>query len=137
MDLEQIPLESYPQIYYFPTDPPYVILAASLLVSLASGLAFQAVLTQDLADWKANRADRSITNLQSLNLLLPFLGMAIGASFFLSSGVEIFGIPPLFAYAISVPMAFFVGWLVWRQLGSILKQIEIGGSAAIDLDSIS
>jgi len=33
-------------------------------------------------------------------------------------------------------MAFSVGWLVWRQLGSILRQIEQGGSAAIDLDDV-
>ncbi|MGI0494345.1 hypothetical protein ACN4EG_21380 [Alkalinema pantanalense CENA528] len=138
MDFDQIPLDQLDQLplYYIPQDPPYLLLVCGLLASLVSGLAFQAVLKQDLADWKANRQTRSITSLQSVNLLMPFLGMAIGASFFLSAGVEIFGFPPKLAYAIAVPMAFFIGWLVWRQLGSILRQIEEGGSAAIDLDSI-
>lgn len=136
MDFDQIPLDQLEQLslYYVPQDPPYVVLFASLVASILCGLAFQAVLKADLADWKANRQDRSITSLRNLNLLLPFLGMAIGACFFLSSGVEIFGFPPLFAYAIAVPMALLIGGLVWRQLGSILSQIEKGGSAAIDLD---
>jgi hypothetical protein len=151
MDLENMPADStmnsmmnampidqmdeFPQ-YFVSLEPPILLLAAALVFSILSGLAFQGALIEDLNNWKANPKARSITSLQSINLILPFLGMAIGSAFFLSSGVEIFGLPPVVAYSFSIPMAFLVGLLVWKQLGSILRQIEQGGSAAIDLDDV-
>ncbi|MCX5965419.1 MAG: hypothetical protein NT070_20510 [Cyanobacteria bacterium] len=147
MDLENMPVDSmmnqmpvdqmdaFPE-YFVSLDPPILLIGAALLFSILSGVAFQGALVEDLNNWKANPKARSITSLQNINLILPFLGMAIGSSFFLSSGVETFGFPPKIAYAIAIPMAFSVGWLVWKQLGSILRQIEQGGSAAIDLDDV-
>lgn len=120
--------------YFFP-EPPYLLLCAGLLASLASGLAFQAVLTQSVQDWSKNRSTRSLANMRGFNLFLPFLGMAGGACIFLAAGVEIFGFPTKLAYAIAVPMTAFISWLVWSQLGKILAQLEEGGSAALDLDS--
>jgi hypothetical protein len=128
-------MEEFPQ-YFVSLEPPILLLVAALVFSILSGLAFQGALIEDLNNWKANPKERSITSLQSINLILPFLGMAIGSAFFLSSGVEIFGLPPVVAYSFSIPMAFLVGLLVWKQLGSILRQIEQGGSAAIDLDDV-
>lgn len=128
-------MDEFPQ-YFVSLEPPILLLAAALVFSILSGLAFQGALIEDLNNWKANPKARSITSLQSINLILPFLGMAIGSAFFLSSGVEIFGLPPVVAYSFSIPMAFLVGLLVWKQLGSILRQIEQGGSAAIDLDDV-
>ncbi len=128
-------MEQFPT-YFVSLEPPILLLVAALVFSILSGLAFQGALVEDLNNWKANPKARSITSLQNINLILPFVGMAIGACFFLSSGVEIFGFPPVIAYAIAIPMAFLVGLLVWKQLGSILRQIEQGGSAAIDLDDV-
>ena len=138
MDFKEISADQMDQFpsYFVSLEPPIFLLVAALAFSILSGLAFQGALVEDLNEWKKNPTARSITSLQSINLIMPFLGMAIGSSFFLSSGVEIFGFPPKIAYAIAIPMAFLVGWLVWNQLGSILRQIEQGGSAAIDLDDI-
>lgn len=128
-------MDEFPQ-YFVSLEPPILLLVAALVFSILSGLAFQGALIEDLNNWKANPKARSITSLQNINLILPFVGMAIGSSFFLSSGVEIFGLPPVVAYSFSIPMAFLIGLLVWKQLGSILRQIEQGGSAAIDLDDV-
>jgi hypothetical protein len=128
-------MDQFPS-YFVSLEPPIFLLVAALASSVLCGLAFQGALVEDLNDWKKNPTARSITSLQSINLVLPFIGMAIGSSFFLSSGVEIFGFPAKVAYSISIPMAILVGWLVWSQLGSVLRQIEQGGSAAIDLDDI-
>ncbi len=116
-------------------DPPYFLLIAGLLVSLTSGAAFDAVLKQSVQAWQKNRSTRSLANLQGMQLLVPFLGIAAGVCLFLSSGVEIFGFPTKLAYAISIPLTIFIGWLVWSQLGKILVQLERGGSKALDLDS--
>ncbi len=119
---------------YYPADPPYFLLLAGLLVSLASGIAFNAVLKESVRDWQKNRSTRTLANLQGPQLFVPFVGIAAGSAVFLASGVEIFGFPSKFAYAISVPMTLFIGWLVWSQLGKILIQLQEGGSQALDLD---
>lgn len=120
--------------YLFP-QPPYLLLVVALLASIACGLAFQAVLKQSVKDWSENRSTRSLAAMRGLSLFTPFLGMAGGAFFFLEAGVEIFGFPAQFAYAISLPLTIGTAWLVWWQLGKILTQLEQGGSAALDLDS--
>ncbi|BAU09836.1 hypothetical protein LEP3755_03110 [Leptolyngbya sp. NIES-3755] len=120
--------------YFFP-QPPYLLLVAGLLASIASGLAFEAVLKQSVKDWNENKSTRSLATMRGLSLFTPFLGMAGGAFFFLGAGVEIFGIPTAFAYGVSLPLTIGTAWLVWWQLGKILTQIEQGGSAALDLDS--
>lgn len=121
--------------YYLFPQPPYFLLIAGLLISLTSGVAFQAVMKDSVKEWAANRSTRSLANMRGISLFLPFLGMSAGACLFLSSGVEIFGFPTKFAYAIALPLTVFSSWLVWSQLGKILLQLEEGGSAAIDLDS--
>ena len=121
-------------VYYFP-EPPYFFMTAGLLAGMASGLAFEATLKQAVQLWSKNRATRTLGNLQGLQLFIPFLGMAGGICIFLASGVEIFGIPKLFAYALSLPLTILTGWLIWRQLGKLLLELERGGSRALDLDS--
>lgn len=123
--------------YYLFPQPPYLLLVAALVASLASGLAFQAVLKQSVKEWSENRSTRTLANMRGWSLLTPFLGMAGGSCFFLAAGVEIFGLPTKFAYAVSIPLTIFIAWLVWWQLGKILVQLEQGGSAALDLDSFT
>lgn len=123
-------------MYYTLPEPPYFLLVAGLLASLASGVAFEAVLKQSVRDWAKNRSTRTLANLQGLQLFLPFLGMAFGVCLFLSSGMEVFGFSTKLAYLISLPLTVFISWLVWWQLGKILVQLEQGGSQALDLDSL-
>jgi hypothetical protein len=121
-------------VYYFP-DPPYVLLALGLFASLTSGLAFDSVLKLSVKDWSKNRSTRRLSSMRGFQLLIPFVGIAIGACVFLCAGMEIFGFPTKLAYAIALPMTAFIGWLVWWQLGKTLAELDRGGSAALDLDS--
>lgn len=123
-------------MYYTLPEPPYFLLVAGLLISLASGVAFEAVLKQSVRDWAKNRSTRTLANLQGLQLFLPFLGMGFGVCLFLSSGMEVFGFSTKLSYIISLPLTVFISWLVWWQLGKILVQLEQGGSQALDLDSL-
>lgn len=129
-------MESLPEFYYVLPSPPYVLLIASLLASIASGVAFEAVLKQSVREWSKSRSTRSLANLQGFQLLVPFLGMTGGVCVFLSSGMEIFGFPAKLAYIIALPLTVFISWLVWSQLGKILTQLQQGGSQALDLDSL-
>lgn len=118
--------------YYY--SPPYFLLFAGLLAGIASGIAFKTTLEQAVQEWSRNRSTRTLANLQGIQLLVPFVGIGIGACVFLSSGLEIFGFPTWLAYAIALPLTAFISLLVWYQLSSILVQLEKGGSKALDLD---
>ena len=74
-------MDAFPE-YFVSLDPPILLIGAALLFSVLSGVAFQGALVEDLNNWKADPKARSITSLQNINLILPFLGMAIGSSFF-------------------------------------------------------
>ncbi|MBD1870733.1 hypothetical protein H6F88_21175 [Oculatella sp. FACHB-28] len=119
-------------LYYY--SPPYFLLFAGLLAGIASGIAFKTTLEQAVQEWSRNRSTRTLANLQGIQLLVPFVGIGIGACVFLSSGLEIFGFPTWLAYAIALPLTAFISLLVWYQLSSILVQLEKGGSKALDLD---
>ncbi|HEY9663522.1 MAG TPA: hypothetical protein V6C65_34175 [Allocoleopsis sp.] len=119
--------------YYY--EPPYFLLVAGLVASLASGLAFEATLKQSVQEWAARRSTRTLANMRGTALRLPYLGMCIGTCVFLASGVQIFGFTPKIAYLIALPLTILTALLVWSQLGKILIQLEQGGSKALDLDS--
>jgi uncharacterized membrane protein len=121
-------------VYYIISDPPYVLLIAGLFASLASGVAFDAVLKQSVREWSKNRSAKTLVALQGMPLLLPFLGICAGVCVFLASGLQIFIFSAKIGYGIALPMTILIGWLVWTQLGKILIQLEQGGSRALDLD---
>lgn len=120
---------------YFYYSPPYFLLLAGLFASIASGIAFEATLKLAVKDWSKNKSTRTLANLRGMQLQIPFLGICGGICFFLSAGLQIFGFPGTLAYGLALAMTLFIGLLVWYQLGQVLKQLEKGGSAALDLDS--
>jgi hypothetical protein len=124
-------------VYYYYYSAPYFLLFAGLLASLASGVAFEATLKLAVRDWSKNQSTRTLANLRGPQLQLPFLGMCGGVCFFLTSGLQIFGFPGWLGYSIAVPLTLLIGGLIWYQLGRVLRQIEQGGSKALDLDSFT
>jgi hypothetical protein len=123
-------------VYYY-YSPPIILLVAGLLASLTSGLAFDATLKMAVREWSKNKSTRTLAEARGLSLLLPFLGICGGISFFLSAGLQIFGFPLALSIGIALPLTLLSGGLVWFQLGRVLQQIEEGGSAALDLDSFT
>ena len=123
-------------MFTFP-DPPYFLLVAGLLISITSGVAFEATLKQAVQDWAKNRSTRTLAALQGMQLFVPFLGITAGSCLFLGSGMEIFGFSTKLSYVLSVPLSILTSWLVWSQLGKILIQLDQGGSQALDLDSFN
>jgi hypothetical protein len=121
-------------VYYFP-DPPYFLLFAGLFAGIASGLAFQATLKQQVQEWAKNRSTRTLAQMRGTQLQVPFLGIAVGICVFLAAGLETFGFPTKISYAVSILLTLFTSLLVWFQLGRLLVQLERGGSRAIDLDA--
>jgi hypothetical protein len=122
-------------LYYFPQDPPYFILFAGLLAGIACGAAFDGALRQNVKAWSIDRSNISLATSDDTAIKLPFLGICLGIIFFLSAGLEIFGFPSWLAYGIALPLTLFIAILLWIQLRVVFKQLDRGGSPALDLDS--
>jgi hypothetical protein len=117
-------------------DPPYFLLFFGLFAGLTSGFAFQATLKEQAMAWKTNRSTRSIAQMRSIQLKLPFWGITIGIGVFLTAGLEVFGFPPILAFGVAIPLTIVSSLFIWLQLASMLKQIETGGFKVLDLDSL-
>lgn len=122
-------------MYYFPQDPPYFILIAGLLAGIACGAAFDGTLRQSVKAWSVDRRNTKLATSDGIALPLTFLGICLGIIFFLSAGLEIFGFPTWLAYSIALPLTIFIAILLWYQLQVVFKQLDRGGSPALDLDS--
>jgi hypothetical protein len=121
--------------YYFPVDPPYFLFAVSLVAGLACGHAFEVTLRNLVNLWSRSKSTRVMLELKSSSIKVPYLAMTISIAVFMSTGLEIFGLPTTFGYAVAIPITILIALLVWRQLGQMLIELERGGSAALDLDS--
>ena len=121
-------------MYYLP-EPPYFLIVIGLFISMTSGAAFEATLKQRVQEWSKNRSTRHLAQMQGVQLILPFLGMAVGICLFLDAGLEVFAFPAWLSYGISISLTLFIGSLVWSQLRKLLVQLERGGSKALDLDA--
>lgn len=117
-------------------NPPYFLLLAGFLAAVSSGAAFSATLQQSIQSWADGRSSSKLASLRGLQLGLPFLGICSGTCVFLTSGIQIFGLPARLAYAMGVSLTFFSGLLIWSQLAKNLLLLEQGGSKALDLDNL-
>jgi len=122
-------------MYYVQT-PPYFLLVAGLLIAIASGTAFSAVLKEAVGDWYRNRSTRSISKMQGFDIQLPFAGICLGSCIFLASGMSIFGFSASVAYAMATPLVLLSAWLVWSQLKKNLAALESGNTRAFELDGL-
>ena len=116
-------------------DPPYFSLIAGLVISFLCGKAFEVTLRQQIERWSQSRSSRILLQLQGVQLVLPFVGMCVGACVFLGSGVTVFGFPSGISYCLAIPLTSLAGGLIWTQLKTLLMQLQEGGSEALKIDA--
>lgn len=122
--------------YYFP-QPPYLLVLVGFLIAITSGLAFEANLKQKVRKWSKDPANHRLDRSQTSELKFSFLGICLGICVFIAGGLEIFSVDRLLAYLIALPLTLFTSSLIWSQLGNVLRELELGGSKALDLDIIN
>ncbi|MEA5580793.1 hypothetical protein VB620_05495 [Nodularia harveyana UHCC-0300] len=122
-------------MYYFPEQPPYLILLIGFLIALTSGLALSGTLKVIVGQWPEDSTENTQSPSSLKQLFVPFLGITSGVSLFLSSGLQIFGFPSSLALGIGLPVSLLTCLLVWLQLGSLLTFAKSQGMQALDLDS--
>ncbi len=123
-------------MYYFPVNPPYFLMIAGLFVGVTSGLAFGEVLKQLVQAWGRDREGVKLTNLNTVGLKLPYTTMIFGIGAFLGAGLQVFGFPEWFAWAVSLPLTLLTAGLVWWQLSNLMLQIETQGLESLDIDGM-
>jgi hypothetical protein len=119
--------------YYFP-QPPYFMLVVGLFIGITCGLSFESLLKKRVYAWSKNPAKYQLDDIKAGGLQFPFFGICLGICVFLAAGLEIFNLSTLFAYLIAIPLTLFTANLIWSQLRDVLRQLEKGGSKALDLD---
>ena len=122
-------------MYYYPEQPPYFLLLIGFFIALTSGLALSGTLKVIVQQWPEDKAETPKSPSSLKQLFVPFLGITVGVSLFLSSGLEIFGFPSPLALGIGLPVSLLTCLLVWLQLGSLLTFAKREGMQALDLDS--
>ncbi|GAB4344284.1 MAG: hypothetical protein MH825_15240 [Cyanobacteria bacterium] len=123
-------------MFFYAPQGPFVLLAIGIFMGLTSGLAFAATFRRLAAAWLRTEA-RDPAALRSLpEVWLPFIGMASGACAFLGASLQVFSFTPKWAFLCSVPVTVGGTLAVWWQFGIVLRQIQRGGVAAIDLSSL-
>ncbi|MFH7027678.1 MAG: hypothetical protein ACHBN1_20335 [Heteroscytonema crispum UTEX LB 1556] len=123
-------------MYYYPLQPPYFLLLIGFLVALTSGFALSGTLKVIVQKWSSDGTENAVYRSPIKQLFVPFLGITGGVGLFLTSGLEIFGFPPVLAYGVAVPLTLLTCLLVWLQLGSMLTFAQRQGMQALDLDSL-
>lgn len=122
------------RLYYFPSDPPFFLLFVGLFMGISCGAAFEATLKNKVKSWSQDRENTRLSTIKGA-LKLTFSGIALGIGVFLTSGLAIFGFPNNLAAGIALPLTLFTTFFLWYQLNGVLKELDAGGSKALDLDS--
>jgi hypothetical protein len=124
-------------MYYFPEEPPYLLLFIGFLIALTSGFALSGTIKLIVQKSQPSSDVNPQINSSWRPLFVPFLGITGGICLFLCSGLEIFGFPSFLALAVGLPISFLTCLLVWYQLGSMLDFVKTRGMKSLDLDSFS
>ncbi|MBF2014729.1 MAG: hypothetical protein IGS23_05865 [Rivularia sp. T60_A2020_040] len=124
-------------MYYYPTQPPYLVLFIGFFIAITSGAALAGTLKVITQTWQKNGAEASAPRFSYKQLVIPFTGITLGIGLFLCSGLAIFGFPNWLACAVGLPITLLTCILTGFQLGSMMTYAESRGFQSFDLDSFN
>jgi len=120
---------------YLISQPPYLLLLFGILISLSCGVAFEKVLKNNVREWSQMKPPDN-TQVQTLPLLVTFIGICAGVLVFLAAGLEVVINAWKISGAIALILTLFTARLVWSQLGKLLLKLKQEGSQALDLENL-
>ena len=112
--------------------PVYVIVLLSTFFAIVSGIIFKDMLEYRLEVWKGD--DSEEVHYKTPQIELSYVGICLFSTICMGSSLSTFGFPNWMAYGAALPIVGLTGWLMWVQLGSMLRLMVQSGSEAFDLE---
>ncbi len=119
----------------FVNPPLYTAIILTNVVAILSGIVFKDLLEYQVAWWQANRETEPGIRYQTPGILLTFAVTCLSLVAFSTACLMVVGLNLQVAGIIAAVLVLGTAALIWWQLGSLLKMLVMGGSAAIDIDS--
>lgn len=113
--------------------PVFTLIMISNFMAIAFGFIFKDMLEYQVAKWGVTRETSKI-HYSTPNIIVAYLGLTLSTLICMGASLSVFGMGIL-AYPLAAIVVLPTALLIWVQLGSMLKLMMIGGSAAIDIDS--
>lgn len=120
-----ISLEKFEDLAVSRPDPPYILLLAGLLITLACALPLTIIIRQRIKYWSKNLSPDTLPSGGRLQVILPFSGTISGVCIFLTAALEALGSPVIPAIFFSLIFTLLIGYFAWLQLGKMLSRRAI------------
>ena len=114
-------------------EPPYLVAAAGLAISVLCGLTFSRLVQNRLEGWKQDRL--ALLPLASRETMLPWSGLVIGVTLFLGGCLQVFGFAGGAALLVAFLLSIATAGALWRQLTQLMQQVQDGNFKAVDFDN--
>jgi hypothetical protein len=118
----------------FQNPPLYSIIAVATVVAVSFGVIFKDMLEYRVALWQANRTTQDRIEYARPALIFSYLMTSLALLVFVIAGLVVFGFPISWAEITGSVLVIGTAVFIWIQLGSLLKMLAQGGSAAIDIE---
>ena len=108
--------------------------AMALFFAIAWGLMFKDMLEYEVNRWNKNRKTQATVEIYQPSILFTYAITCLLTVVFSVYSFLAFGFPLKLAGIFSLIMVLVPAILIWVQLGSLLQELVVGGSQAIEID---
>ncbi len=118
----------------FINPPLYSAIALITPFAVIFGIIFKDMLEYRVAQWQLNRDTQARIHYDHPSVVITYLITCLLTTAFSTACLMVIGLDLTLSAIIAVGLVGSTAALIWWQLGSLLRTLVAGGSAAIDID---
>jgi len=134
--VRNLPVPTRPRVTMNPEPfilaPVYVTVLVSTFFAVVFGIIFKDMLEYRLEAWKTDESE--YVEYKTPQIRLSYFLTCISTIVCMGSSLSTFGFPNWMAYGAAFPIVGLTGFLMWKQLGSMLVMMVQDGSEAFELE---
>ena len=115
-------------------DPPYFLVTLGLAIAVVCGLTFSKQIQLKLDGWREDRLP--MLPLGVPTIVAPYLGTLLGIILFIGGALMIFSFAAGTSLLVALVLSLLTGGGLWRQLETLMRQVEAGSFRAVDFDNV-